>query len=240
MRFRHINTIMNKELRGYFNSPLAYIFITVFLIVSSWFFFQNFFLLGQTTMRAYFSLLPWIFLFLIPAITMKQWAEEEKMGTIEILLTSPITEWEVVLGKFFASLLFLVSSLLLSLVIPVILLFVGNPDLGVIVGGYFGTFFLGAAYLAIGLWVSSMTNNQIIAFIFSVTLMLLFFIIGEDFILHSIHSSLVPVFKYLAIGIHFKNIARGIFDSRDIIYYVILVGFFLYLNVARLKSQRLN
>ena len=118
MNFKHVNTVMHKELRGYFNSPLAYIFITVFLSFSSWLFFRGFFIDNFATMRTFFALMPWIFLFLVPAITMRQWSEEQKMGTIETLLTSPIDEWEVVLGKFLASFTFLILALLLSFILP--------------------------------------------------------------------------------------------------------------------------
>lgn len=113
MSFKHVNTIMHKELKSYFNSPLAYIIITVFLTFTSWLFFNGFFLMNVATLRPFFGLLPWVFLFLIPAITMRLWAEEQKLGTLEPLLTSPITEWEVVLGKFFASFAFLILTLFL-------------------------------------------------------------------------------------------------------------------------------
>ncbi|QQR83916.1 ABC transporter permease subunit [Candidatus Peregrinibacteria bacterium] len=153
-------------MRGYFNAPLAYIFLTVFLTVSSWLYFRDFFLNDIASMRSYFSLIPWIFLLLIPAITMRLWAEEKKMGTLEVLLVSPITDWQAVLGKFFASLAFLSIAVLLSLILPLLLLIIGQPDWGMIVGGYVGLILLGATYLSIGLWVSSLTDNQIIAFIF--------------------------------------------------------------------------
>lgn len=236
--FKHVNTIMSKELRSYFNSPLAYIFITVFLAFTSWLFFRGFFLSGFASMRSYFSFLPWVFLFLIPAISMRVWAEENKMGTMEILLTSPITEWEAVFGKFFASFAFLVLTLLLSGIIPIILFFVGEPDWGVIIGGYFGAILLGGAYLAIGLWISSMTNNQITAFIFSVITVFTLFIISQPIVLETTPSFLVPFVKYLGMGSHFGSILRGVIDFRDIVYYVSLIGVFLYLNTSSLVSRK--
>lgn len=238
MKFKHVNSIMTKELRGYFNSPLAYIFMIAFLVVSSWFFFSSFFLNNQATMRSFFSILPWIFLFLIPSITMRMWAEEQKMGTLEVLMTAPVTEWEAVLGKFFASFSFLLITLLSSLVIPIILLFIGSPDFGAIVGGYFGAFFLGGAYLAIGLWVSSLTDNQIVAFIVSVLIVFTLFVMGEPLILRGLPDFFVPIFKYMGLGVHFESIMRGVLDSRDIIYYVLLIFTFLYLNVASLKTRK--
>ena len=238
MNFKHINTIIYKELRGYFNSPLAYIFITVFLVLSSWFFFRGFFVINSATMRPYFTMLPWIFLFLIPAVTMRLWAEEQKTGTIETLLTAPVTEWEAVLGKFLASFTFLVITLLFSLALPIILIFIGEPDWGMIVGGYFGTIFLGGAYLAVGLWISSLTHNQITAFIISVLIIFILFIIGQPIVLHTTPTFLVPIFKYLGIGAHFNSILRGVIDSRDLIYYITFIGFFLYLNVTSLNSRK--
>lgn len=229
---------MHKELRGYFNSPLAYIFMTVFLAFSSWLYFSDFFLNELATMRSFFAILPWIFLFLIPAITMRLWAEEQKLGTIETLLTSPITEWEAVLGKFLASFGFLILNLLLSAILPIILFFIGEPDWGMIVGGYFGVILLGGAYLAIGLWISSLTNNQIIAFIFSALLIFVLFIIGQPLVLRTTPALFVPLFKYLGMGAHFNSILRGVLDTRDLIYYGTLITLFLYLNVTSLKSRK--
>ncbi len=229
---------MHKELRDYFNSPLAYIFITVFLTLSSWIYFRGFFVNNMATLRPFFAILPWILLFLIPAVTMRLWAEEQKAGTIEILLTSPITEWEAVLGKFLASFAFLVITLIFSLVLPIILFFIGEPDWGMIVGGYIGATFLGGAYLAIGLWISSLTRNQITAFIISVMLIFILFIIGEPIVLQTAPHFLVPVFKYLGLGAHFNSILRGVVDTRDLIYYITFIGVFLYLNVTSLKSRK--
>ncbi|MBN2096174.1 ABC transporter permease subunit [Candidatus Peregrinibacteria bacterium] len=238
MNFKHISTIMHKELCGYFNSPLAYIFITVFLTLTSWLFFRGFFIDNVASMRPFFTFLPWVFLFLIPAVTMRLWAEEQKAGTLEILLTAPLNEWEAVLGKFLASFAFLVITLLLSLVLPIILFFIGEPDWGMIAGGYFGAVFLGGAYLAIGLWISSLTQNQITAFILSVLMIFIFFIIGEPVVLHTAPPFLLSVFKYLGLGSHFSSILRGVIDSRDLIYYLTFIGFFLYLNVTSLNSRK--
>lgn len=238
MNFKHINTIAKKELRGYFNSPIAYLFITAFLVFSSWFYFRGFFLGQAATLRPFFSVLPWVYLFLIPAITMRLWSEEQKLGTIENLLTAPVTEWEAVLGKFFASFGFLAITLALSFILPILLFFIGFPDWGMIVTGYFGALLLGAAYLAIGLWISSLTNNQIIAFIFSVVLIFILFVIGEPIVLQTTPAFLVPLFKYLGMGDHFNSMLRGVIDSRDLVYYLTVIGFFLYFNVTSLMSRK--
>ncbi len=237
MRFKHINSIMHRELRGYFNSPLAYLFITVFLVLTSWLFFRTFFLAGTASLRAYFDLLPWVFLFLLPAVTMRLWAEEKKLGTFENLLASPVTEGEAVLGKFFASLAFLFIALSLSLVLPVLLFFTGSPDWGAVAGGYLGTVFLGATYLALGLWVSGLTESQIVSFILSCALLFVWTILGEDFVVQTVPPAAAAFLRTLGLGQHFSSIARGVLDSRDIVYFLASAGFFLYLNAATLRSR---
>jgi ABC-2 type transport system permease protein len=238
MKIKHINAIMNRELKGYFNAPLAYIFITVFLVFCSWFFFRSFFLDNVASMRPFFAFLPWPFLVLIPAVTMRLWAEEQKMGTLEILFSTPVTEAEAVLGKFFGSFAFLVISLMLSAILPLLLFFIGEPDWGSIVGGYVGAIFLGGSFLAIGLWISSLTSNQIVAFIFSALAVFTLYIIGHPLVLQTTPAFIMPLFKYLGMSSHYMSILRGVLDSRDILYYVSLIGLFLYLNVASLNSRK--
>jgi ABC-2 type transport system permease protein len=223
---QNINAIFKKEFRSYFNSPIAYIFITFFLAISSWLFFRAFFISGQAEMRGYFGLLPWIFLFFIPAVTMKLWAEEKKLGTAEILMTLPIRDYEVVLGKFLASFGLLAVTALFSLAIPISVAILGDPDGGTIVCGYLGLLLMGAAYLAIGLFTSTLTENQIIAFILGISACFVLLIIGEDIVLFSTPNWLYPIFSYLGLGSHYSSILRGVIDSRDIIYYLTIIGFF--------------
>ena len=230
--------IIKKELSSYFNSPIAYIFISVFLVISSWIFFRNFFLIGQVTTDNYFYLLPWIFLFIIPATTMRLWAEEKKNGTMEILLTWPVSAKELVLGKFFASLIFIIITLLISISLPISLSFVGNLDWGIVIVSYLGAILLAAALLAIGLFISSLSENQIIAFIAGVALSFVLFIIGENIILFSLPNFWAAVFSHLGLGQHFASISRGVIDSRDIIYYLSIIIFFLFLNTQRIRSER--
>jgi ABC-2 type transport system permease protein len=234
----HIWTIASKELRSYFNSPLAYIFINVFLVVNGWLFFQNYFLNGQADMRAFFSLIPWLFLFLIPAITMRVWAEEKKLGTIELLMTLPIKDVDIVLGKFLACFLFLAISLLLSFMVPVVVLWSGPADLGVIFSSYIGTLFLGGAYIALGIWLSAFTDNQIIAFILSIVASFLFFIVSQPFVLQAVPNFLASFFQFVGLGSHFESITRGVIDSRDILYYLSFIGFFLFLNTRQISGRR--
>ena len=235
---RNIIAIFKKEFRAYFDSPIAYIFITAFLISSMWIFFKGFFLIGQVVMRGYFSLLPWLFLFFVPAVTMRLWAEERKLGTIEVLMTLPINDHEVIFGKFLAAYLFLAITVLLSITLPVTLAILGAPDFGPIIGGYLGALLMGGAYLAIGLFASSLSENQIVAFILGIVFCFALFIIGENFVLMAIPSRFATLFSYMGLGNHFESIGRGIIDTRDIIYYLSVIGFFLFLNIRSLESRK--
>lgn len=232
-----IYILFKKELMSYFNSPIAYIFIGVFLAVGNWLFFNTFFLVGQATIRNYFSLLPWIFLFLSPAITMRLWAEEKKSGTIESLLTLPVTDWQIVLAKFLSALVFLFFSLLLSLTLPFSVASLGNLDAGPVIGGYLGALFLGGSYLALGLFISSLTKNQIIAFILGLAACFIAFLVGADFVLTSAPAGLAPIMKFMGLASHFNNIAKGIIDTKDIIYYLSFIFLFLWLNVRVIEKR---
>lgn len=160
------------------------------------------------------------------------------MKTLELLLTWPVSDVEVVVGKFLASLSLLVIVLLLSLTIPISIALIGHPDAGQIIGQYIGSMLMGAAYLAIGLWVSSLTENQIVAFILGVVFTFILFIIGHPFVTMLLPSALVPLFTYIGLNSHFESIGRGVIDSRDIIYYLSVIGFFLFLNVCSISSRK--
>lgn len=230
--------VFKREFRAYFNSPIAYVYITVFLSVVNWFFFRDFFLAEQASLRSFFGTLPLYFLFFVPAVSMRLWSEERKMGTVELLLTLPVKDWEVVIGKFLAGLALIAVSLLLTFPLVLTVRGLGHPDMGAIVMSYLGGLLLGAAYLAIGFFVSSLTENQIVAYILGITLCFVFFIIGENLVLISTPGFLVPLFKYLGLGNHFESIARGVIDSRDLIYYLSMIGFFLFLNVRSVAERR--
>lgn len=237
---RNVVTIAAKELRSYFNSTIAYVFMVLFLVLNTAFFFelQKFFVVNQATLRDFFGLAPIIMLFFVPAVSMRMWAEERKLGTLETLLTLPLKDWEVVIGKFLAGFVFLLITLALTFPLPVMVAALGHPDLGAIICGYIGLAFLGAAYLAIGLWVSSLTENQIVAFITAFVLCLALFMIGIDIILTAVPRAFVPFFKSLSLGSHFSSIERGVIDSRDILYYLSIIGFFLFLNVRSVEARR--
>lgn len=235
---RNIVPIFKKEFSTYFNSLIAYVYITVFCVTTSWLFFRTFFLYGQANMRSFFAIIPWIFLFLIPAITMSLWSDEKKLGTLELLLTQPVHDYEVILGKYLASFVFLAVVVLLTTPLAWTVKSLGNPDMGPIYGGYIGTLLLGGAYLAIGLFMSSITSSQIIAFIGGVVAIFILLLIGETMVLFSIPQWLVPVFEHLSLSTHFDNIGRGVIDSRDVIYYLSVIVFFLFLNQSSLESRK--
>ncbi len=227
-----------KELRIYFNSPIAYIFLIAFLAFSSWFFFRTFFLIGQTEMRGFFGILPWVFLFLIPALTMRIWSEEYRQGTIETLFTSSVSLPQAVYAKAVACFIFLGISLLLTLSIPFTLSLVGKLDWGVVFTAYGGALLLGMAYIALGLFMSALTNNQIVAFILTLLIAFFFFIIGEPFVTFSLPGTVVSLFEFLGLGAHYGSIIRGVIDTRDIVYYASFIAFFLFLNVQVLEAKR--
>lgn len=232
-----IIAIMKKELRSYFDSPIAYIFTSVFLVLSGWLFYKNFFLSNFASLRILFDLMPWLFLFFVPAITMRLWSEEKKLGTMELLMTLPLKDSDVVLGKFFASFLFLSITTLLTFPIVLSVFSLGNPDIGPIIGGYLGAVLMGGAYLSIGMFASSLTENQIISFILGVVLCFTLLIIGETFVLSTMPAAIVPLLKYLSLGAHFDSIGRGVIDSRDLIYYISVITLFLFLNTRSLASR---
>jgi len=235
---RNILTIFQKEFKSYFNSPIAYIFIITFILFSSWLFFRTFFLVDQAHLRPLFSIFPWLFLILAPSITMRAWAEEKKMGTIEVLMTLPLKDYEVVLGKFLASFFFMITTVVLTFPLAITVYSLGNPDTGSIIGGYMGAILMGGAYLSIGLFCSSLTKNQIVAFIISTVTCFILLIIGEDIVLMSAPDTFAPIFSYLGLGTHFESISRGVIDSRDLVYYFSTIGFFLFLNTLALESRK--
>jgi ABC-2 type transport system permease protein len=214
--------IFRKDFRSYFVSPIAYIVIAIFLLVTGWFFFATFFLFGQANLRNFFSLLPIIFSFVIPAITMRLVSEELNIGSYEILMTMPVTFSGVVVGKFMAALAFVVAMLIPTAAYPITVTLLGQLDWGPVLGGYIGAVLLGGAFCAIGLFASSLTRNQIIAFI--VGMAICFSLTLIDKMLFFLPRSLLGVLAYLGADFHFQNISKGIIDSRDVIYFV-SVGF---------------
>jgi len=230
--------VYKRELRSYFNSPIAYIFIVVFLLLASWLFFRGYFLYGQADLRPFFTLLPWMFLFFVPAISMRLWAEERKLGTAELLLTLPVRDEGVILGKYLAGLTLLAITVLLEFPLVLLTAYLGDLDPGPVIGGFVGSLFLGGAYLAIGVFLSSITDNQIVAFILGVVVCFALFIVGESIVLITAPSSIAPLLRNLGLGAHFQSMGRGVIDSRDVIYYLSVIAFFLHLNRLALAGRR--
>ncbi|MDH3879537.1 MAG: ABC transporter permease subunit [Desulfobacterales bacterium] len=223
---RQVVHIFRKEFSAYFISPIAYIVIAIFLLITGWFFFATFFIFNQANLRAFYALLPVVFAFVIPATTMRLISEEINVGSDEILLTMPVTFRDVILGKFLASVALVVAMLIPTIAYPLTVSLMGQLDWGPVVGGYLGAIFLGAAFSAVGLFASALTRNQIIAFI--IGLAVCFTLTLIDKMLYFLPQSLLGVFAYLGADFHFQNIAKGIIDSRDILYFVSICFVGLY------------
>jgi ABC-2 type transport system permease protein len=215
---RQATHIFKKEFTAYFVSPIAYIVISIFLLVTGWFFFTTFFLYNQANLRNFFALLPITLSFVVPAVTMRLFSEELNVGSYEILLTMPVTFLDVVLGKFLAAVVFVATMLIPTLAYPITVSFLGQLDWGPVVAGYTGAVLLGAAFSAIGLFASSLTRNQIIAFIIGMAIC--FGLTLIDKMLFFLPQSLLSFFEYLGADFHFENVSKGVIDSRDILYFL--------------------
>jgi len=240
----NIWVIFKRELAGYFTTPIAYIFIMIFIFLSGIFTFYigNFFERGQADLLPFFSFLPWLYLFLIPALAMRLWAEERKGGTIELLLTMPITMSEAVLGKFLAAWAFTAITLSLTFPVWITVNYLGEPDNGIILAGYIGSLLMAGAFLAIGSCISAITRNQVIAFVVSAVISLLFVLSGFPLVLN-FFSLWAPEFIVSAISsfsflTHFSAISKGVIDLRDIIYFVSLIAFWLFVNAALIEHKK--
>jgi ABC-2 type transport system permease protein len=227
--------IFKKEFKGYFVSPIAYIVISIFLILTGWFFFSTFFLYGQAEMRNFFSLLPIIFSFIIPAITMRLFSEEFNTGSYELILTMPVSALDIILGKFLAASAFVGIMLLPTFFYGIFISGIGDLDWGPVIGGYLGALMLAASFAAIGLFASSLTRNQIIAFIIGMTFCFLLTLI--DKMLFFLPDKALNVFQYLGADFHFQNISKGIIDSRDILYFLSVCFVMLYATNLVIKEK---
>jgi ABC-2 type transport system permease protein len=230
------STIFRKELRSYFNSAVAYVVIVVFLAIVGWVYTSSMFLINVASLRLMFEWIPLVFLFVVPAITMRLLAEEKKAGTIELLTTKPLHDWEIVVGKFFAAWMLIALALLPTLIYYITVAFLGDIDNGPVIGGYIGLLLMAGVYIAVGLLASSLTENQIVAFI--VGLLLMFALFLMDKVIVFIPDFMVSVVEYLGIDFHFSNIARGVIDTRDVVYFLSVLGFSLYLSVVSLGRRK--
>jgi len=223
---RGVRQVFKRDFKVYFLSPIAYIVISIFLILSGWFFFSTFFLFNQAEMRAFFSLLPVLFAFIVPAVTMRLFSEELNTGSYELLLTLPVSVRDVVIGKFAAAVAFVGLMLVPTLSYGIFISFYGDLDWGPVIGGYAGAVLLGAAFASTGLFASSLTRNQIVAFIIGMSVCFLLTLI--DKMLFFLPEPVVGVFQFLGGDFLFQNISRGILDSRYIVYFLSVCFIALY------------
>ena len=233
----NIINIFNKEFNGYFTSPMAYIFLVVFCLVNGYFFSNTFFLIGQSDLRALFNIVPMVYLFFIPAITMGLIAKEKNLGTMEVISTLPIKEYEFILGKYLAALALIVIGLLFTAIHFFTLVSFGtNIDYGALFTGYLGLFFAGAVYAAIGTFASSLFDNQVVAFIIGVFIVLMFFLF--DKLLIFVPSFLAGTIQYLSVDYHMSTLSKGVIDTRNIIYFLSVIGMFLFGTTQVLSSGK--
>ena len=241
-----LGVILKRELASYFATPLAYVFLVIFLVLagSFTFFFGNFFQNAQADLRAFFAYHPWLYLFLVPALSMRLWAEERKSGTLELLMTLPLTLRDMVLGKFLAAWIFTGIALLLTFPIWITVNYLGDPDNGVIVAGYVGSWLMAGGMLAIGACISATTKNQVIAFIVSVVVCFIFMVSGMEIVLGWLPAWMPDPVKSsiaaLSFLTHFNSIVKGVLDLRDLLYFLILIGGWLLANAIVIDMKKAN
>ena len=239
-----VNALFRRELRSYFATPVAYVFIVIFLVLMGTFTFYlgGFYEQGQADLRAFFNFHPWLYLFLVPAISMRLWAEERKSGSVELLMTLPITPWQAVLGKFLAAWAFTGIALALTFPIWITVNYLGDPDNGAIFAAYIGSLLMAGGFLAIGSCVSAFTRNQVIAFVISIVVCFGFLLSGFPMVLDVFSGwapqSIVDAIASLIFLTHFSNISRGVIDFRDLIYFGLLIGTFRYANTIVLQWKQ--
>lgn len=242
----NVKTIAKRELAAYFTSPLAYVFIVIFLLLSGFFTFMigGFFERGEASLvRPFFDWHPWFYLFLVPAVGMRLWAEERRVGTLELLLTMPITAWQAIVGKFLASWLFLALALLLTFPVVITVNYLGSPDNGVILSGYIGSWLMAGAYLAISCITSAMTRTQVVSFIIAVVVCLFMILAGFPPVVKVLEDWgaspwLVEAITSFSAITHFEGFQKGVLDSRDVIFFLSIIGFSLFTTSVILRGHR--
>ena len=238
-----IQVIFKREFRAYFYSPIAYVFSVIFILLNTGLYMFHFFFFGNADMRAFFSTLPLTLgLIFIPAISMRLWSEENKLGTIELLLTLPMKTESIVLGKFLASLVFYLTALAGTLTIPIVLLALGKPDFGPIAGGYFGAIMLGAFFLSIGIFISTFFSDQIVSLIITSLACGFLVLIGWGYV-PMVVDGWIPglgqfLYDYVGVTRHFNDIERGVIAIKSIVYFLSFTGLFLYLNAKALERRK--
>lgn len=240
----NIFAVLKREFAGYFQSPVAYVFLIIFLLLLGFFTFHvsRFFEMGQADLRSFFQWHPWVFMFLIPAVAMRLWAEERHLGTIELVLTLPVTVTEVLLGKYMAAWLFIGIALALTFPMVLTVLYLGSPDMGAVLCSYVGSFLLAGAFLSVGIMTSSLTRSQVISFILAVVICLFFILAGyppiTDLLSGWAPIWLVNLVSELSFLTHFASIERGVLDIRDLMYYLSVIFFMLFTSFVVIQSRK--
>jgi ABC-2 type transport system permease protein len=236
--------IFKRELKSYFDTPLAYVFIVIFLVLASLFTFQGgrFFERGQADLQSFFFYHPWLYLLLVPSIAMRLWAEERRSGSIELLMTMPITAWQAVLGKFLAAWAFAGIALGLTFPVWITVNYLGRPDNGAILAGYIGSWLMAGGFLAVGGCLSAATRNQVIAFVTAALVCLLYLLFGFQFVLDFVRTTLpqgaVEAIASLSFYSHFEAIKKGVIDLRDLVFFAAVIGFWLTATVIVLDMKK--
>jgi ABC-2 type transport system permease protein len=239
-----ILTLFKRELRAYFATPVAYVFIVIFLLLSGAFTFYlgGFYERGQADLEPFFQFHPWLYLFLVPAVAMRLWADERKSGTIELLLTLPVTMWQAVVAKFLAAWCFIAIALFLTFPVWITVNYLGEPDNGVIVAGYLGSLLMAGAFLAIGACLSAATRSQVVAFILSVVVCFLFLLAGFPLVLDVFRAvapqGLVDAIAGLSFLTHYQSLSEGVVDLSDLVYFVLAIGAWLYANAVVIDLKK--
>jgi ABC-2 type transport system permease protein len=239
----NVGIVMRRELASYFATPVAYVFIVIFLVLAGAFTFYmgNLYERGQADLTPFFTFHPWLYLFLIPAISMRLWAEERKSGSIELLMTQPISLWDAVLGKFLAAWLFAGLALALTFPIWITVAYLGEPDNGAILSAYIGSFLMAGGFLAVGSCMSALTRNQVIAFILAVVTCFVLLLAGFPLVLDWFRWLPQPVISAIAslsFLTHFESISKGVIDLRDLLYFGMLIAFFLIATSITLDVRK--
>ena len=236
-------TVARRELAGYFATPVAYVFIVIFLMLAGALTFTlgGFFQRGQADLGPFFNFVPWLFLFLVPALTMRLWAEERRLGTIELLLTLPLPQWQAVVGKFLAAWAFCAIALALTFPLVLTVNYLGRPDNGVILAGYAGCLLVAGAYLSVGAAMSAMTKNQVIAFVLAVAVCFLFAAAGSPVVTEFL-SKRIPLLAEVARGLsiteRLNSLTRGVIALRDVVFFGSFMGFFLFVNAVVIDHRK--
>jgi ABC-2 type transport system permease protein len=239
-----VTAVMRRELRSYFVTPLAYVFIVIFLLLAGalTFYLGDFYARGLADLQPFFAFHPWLYLFLVPALSMRLWAEERKAGTLELLLTLPITAGQAMLGKFFAAWIFVALALALTFPFWLTVNYLGNPDNGVILAGYLGSLLMAGAYLAVGCCLSTLTRSQVVAFIVTAAVCFVLLQAGQPLVLDAVGGFLPPALVAAVADLsmlhHFDAIARGVLDLRDVAYFVLSIAAWLVAGVLLLNLRR--